>query len=126
MMLKHQQLFKYEREELQIMAQKHPLEFAKTEMGRVVAKAMRRACPVPGDTWDKFMTVLLEPGESVAPHKHTRHAILWYPDDCESIVVNGEIVPIKANQVIHMEPGVEHSVPCVAYRRLSVAMLVSE
>ncbi len=113
-------------EELKIGAEKHPLELAKTELGSTIAKAMRSACPVPGDTWDKFMTVLLEQDEEIPTHSHKRHAILFYPEQSEHLLVAGLMVFPAVGGVLYFPPGIEHSVPPVTRTRLSIAMLVSE
>ena len=115
-----------QRSNLRIAAQKHPLEVAKTIVGGVIAQAMRAACPVPGDTWDKFMTVLLEPGEEIKVHSHKRHAILFYPELCDPVIVNGKCVYPELGEILYIKPGVRHRVGKVDKPRLSVAMLVSE
>jgi hypothetical protein len=112
--------------ELKIAAEKHPLALLEIPFTATIGLAMRCACPVLGCGWDKFMTVLLQPGEGVPSHQHKRHAILFYPEDCDPVVVNGEVIEPKAGQIMYMKPGVVHHVPPVTRTRLSVAMLVSE
>jgi hypothetical protein len=112
--------------ELKSAAEKHPLALHEIPIAATIGLAMRCACPVLGCDWDKFMTVLLQPGESISSHQHKRHTILYYPEDCEPVVVNGEVIEPKAGQIMYMEPGVVHHVPKVTRTRLSVAMQVSE
>ena len=87
---------------------------------------MRRACPVPGEEWDKLLTVWLNPGEEVKEHAHKRHAVLYYPEDCDPIYIDAELVKPTAGTVLYLPPGTLHTVPPVTRRRLSVAMLVSD
>ena len=118
---------------LQIMevrnaAEKHPLELAKTKVGSMIARKMRAACPVSGDSWDRLITVLLpikgRPG--VPPHAHQRHLIMYYPEACEVVVIDGdEIIPTRG-MMIYAPPLTLHAVPPVTKPRLSVAMLVSD
>jgi len=107
-------------------AEKHPLELGKTELGSRIAHAMRSACHVSGDDWDKFMTVLLRPGESVDGHKHKRHTILYYPEGCEVMATEEIIICPGRGTMIYIAPEIWHSVPTTKDTRLSVAMLVSE
>ena len=92
-----------------------------------LAMEMRRACPVPGNKWDKFMTVLLQTGQQIPHHHHKRHTILFYPEDADPAIINGNLIHPQAGEIIYLEPGIPHSVPVVRVGpRLSVAMLVSE
>jgi len=115
-----------QRSNLRVLANNHPLELAKTKLGGVIAQAMRAACPVTGFDYDKFMTVLLKPGEQIAEHSHKRHAILFYPELCDPVIVNGKCVYPELGEIIYIKPGVKHRVGIVEKPRLSVAMLVSE
>jgi len=111
---------------LQKAAKKHPLTIAQTELGKAIALTMRRACPVSGREWSKFMTVLLEPGKEVARHQHKRHTILYYPEACSEVVVAGYHVQPYRGMILYIHPEVEHHVPPVSETRLSVAMLVDD
>ena len=94
---------------------------------RELAMEMRRACPVPGNKWDKFMTVLLAEGQQIPHHHHKRHTVLFYPEDCEATIINGNLIHPEAGEIVHLDPGIPHSVPVVRFGpRLSVAMLVSD
>jgi hypothetical protein len=112
--------------ELKIAAENHPLELRALPFVSSIGLAMRCACPVPGGDWAKFMTVLLKPGEQVKSHQHKRHAILFYPEDCDPVVINGKVIHPKAGEVHYLKPGVVHHVPPVTRTRLSVAMLVDD
>ncbi len=92
----------------------------------VIAQAMRAQCPVPGDTWDEFMTVVLRLGRAVPPHEHDRHLVVYYPEACDPIVVEGKKIDLQAGHIIHLPPGTTHEVPTVSRSRLCVAMLVPE
>ena len=83
--------------------------FDDTELGARLARAMRKACPVEGSTWSKFLTVYLKPGQDIPAHEHPEHTLLWYPD----------------GSLTHLLPGTTHGVGRVEVERLSVAMLVS-
>lgn len=106
----------------------HALELSKTHLGSIIGQAMRAACPVPGTSWDRLITVLLpikkRPG--VPLHAHKRHLIMYYPDACELIIIDGdEIIPTRG-MMIYAPPLTLHAVPPVTKPRLSVAMLVSD
>ena len=92
-----------------------------------LAMEMRRACPVPGNKWDKFMTVLLANGQQVPHHHHKRHTVLYYPELSDPTIINGNLIHPQAGEIVHLDPGIPHSVPVVRFGpRLSVAMLVSD
>lgn len=112
--------------EVREAAEKHPLELAKKELGSRIAHAMRSACPVDGRIWDKFMTVLVKPGAEIAEHKHKRHAILFYPEACEPVIIGEDTVWPTHGTIIYIPPNTDHTVPRVLRQRLSVAMLVSD
>jgi len=107
-------------------SQTHQLEVTKSDLVLSIAQVMRAACPVPGDTWDKFMTVALKPGRSVHPHEHDRHLIVFYPEACDPIVVEGKQIDLQAGHILYMLPDTTHEVPMVTRPRLSIAMLVTE
>jgi len=111
---------------LQKAAQKHPLTIRQTDLGKAIALTMRRACPVSGKEWSKFMTVLLKPGEGVPRHQHKRHTILYYPEACTPVFVAGYQVQPYRGMILYIHPEVEHRVEPVAESRLSVAMLVDD
>ncbi len=83
--------------------------FADTELGARLARGMRKACPLTGTSWDKYLTVYLRPGQDIPAHEHRRHTMLWYPD----------------GSLTYLVPGITHSVDRVTVERLSVAMLIS-
>ena len=113
---------------LQRAAKTHPMCFTDTlpELADKIGLVMRSKCPVPGAGWDKFMTVLLEPGERIDEHAHKRHTVLFYPRACEPLEIAGKPFTPDAGQVIHLPPNVPHAVPKVSRARLSVAMLVPD
>ena len=86
-----------------------------------LARMMRAGVPKNGDDWDKFIAVLLKPGEKIKSHKHVYHTVLYYPESCEPIV----ITPTDG-AILYMPPGTEHEVPVVKDARMSVAMLVKD
>lgn len=85
----------------------------------VLAAAMRAGVPRKGEDWDKFIAVLLKPGENIKAHKHVYHTVLYYPEDCEPVVFEP-----TAGAILYLPPGTVHSVPQVKDARLSAAMLV--
>ena len=91
------------------MARRNSKDLGRSVVGKKLAKIMRANCPVIGTEWSKFLSVLLRPGQEIAPHRHSRHAMLWYPD----------------GRMIYLRPGTEHGVSRVTVERLSVAMLIS-
>ncbi len=84
-----------------------------------LAAAMRAGVPKKGEDWDKFIAVLLKPGENIKAHKHVYHTVLYYPESCEPIVFTP-----TAGAILYLPPGTKHSVPVVKDARLSAAMLV--
>ncbi len=84
-----------------------------------LAAAMRAGVPRDGTAWDKFIAVLLKPGENIKKHKHVYHTVLYYPESCEPIVFEP-----TAGAILYLPPGTKHSVPRVKDARLSAAMLV--
>lgn len=117
-------LSKSDFEVLERAATRNALDLGRTEVGSMIAQAMRLACPVPGGDWDKFLTVRLKPPKSIPTHQHKRHAMLYYPDACE-VVIDGHHIIFSADTIAYISPGVAHGVPPVPRDRLSVAMLVS-
>jgi hypothetical protein len=112
--------------ELKVAAEIHPLEFLKTPLGMVIGLAMRAVCPIPGGGWDKLMSVTLQPGKGIPSHQHKRHTILFYPEDCDPVVLDGKTTHPKAGDILYMKPGLVHHVPPATKPRLSIAMQVSE
>jgi quercetin dioxygenase-like cupin family protein len=92
-----------------VAARRNSLDLGRTDLGHRISAAMRSACPHPGEI-QKFMTVLLKPGQSIDAHSHKRHAVIWYPD---------------SGHLRYIAPGELHNVATVKVERLSVAMLVS-
>lgn len=86
-----------------------------------LARMMRAGVPKNGDDWDKFIAVLLQPGENVKPHKHVYHTVLYYPESCDPVVFTP-----TSGAMVYLPPGTEHEVPPVENARISVAMLVKE
>jgi hypothetical protein len=96
-----------ELEQVWAMAKRHANDLGRSEIGDRLFDAMYAACPVHNQV-SKFLSVLLRPGQEIAPHKHRRHAMLWYPDGA----------------IRYIAPGTVHGVLRVTVQRLSVAMLV--
>lgn len=86
-----------------------------------LAYKMRAACPLPGGEFDKFMQVELSPGQRVAHHAHKRHAVLYYPETADKLIVYPE-----AGTMLYLPPGTFHEVPPVLTHRISIAMLIGE
>ena len=110
---------------LTIAAERNALDISRVPVGEMIESAMRLACPVSGDHWDKFMTVLLQQGKEIKAHKHKRHTMLFYPDAVMTIIA-GRTLVFSAGALVYIPPGVEHSVPPAPRTRLSVAMLISD
>ena len=111
---------------IRIGAKRNALDIGRTPLGQRIARIMRGVCLVEGDSWDKFMTVLLQPGDQIKLHSHKRHTLLFYPEVCEPLLVGSTCLFPGAGTVIYIAPGVEHGVPFIKKRpRLSIAMLVS-
>ena len=110
---------------IRIGAKRNALDIGRTPLGQRIARIMRGVCLVEGDSWDKFMTVLLQQGKEIKAHKHKRHTMLFYPDAVMTIIA-GRTLVFSAGALVYIPPGVEHSVPPAPRTRLSVAMLVSD
>lgn len=83
-------------------------------------ETMRAACPVPPEgIIAKFMMVNIAAGEGVAVHAHKRHAVLFYPEAAEKMVITPE-----PGTMIYLPPGTSHYVPKVKAARFSLAMLI--
>ena len=111
---------------LKEMAAINALSISRAKRFDKLALRMRQACPVPGEEWDKFMTVLLQPGEEIKIHAHKRHAILYYPEAVSKIVIDQVVIYPARDTLIYIRPGKLHSVLPSIRPRLSVAMLVSD
>jgi len=92
----------------------------KTSEHLEMVSKMLRAFPleVAADIF-KFMQVDLSPGQNIKAHKHAHHAVLYYPDNADPVIVTPE-----AGTMIYMPPGTVHEVPAVLTARTSIAMLV--
>ena len=101
------------------------LDLGRLSIGKMIGEIMRSACPVPGRSWDKLLTVMLKPGEFVQPHQHKRHLVMFYPESAEPIILEQIPYHIKAGEILYVPPFTLHAVAPVKYPRLSVAMLVS-
>lgn len=86
------------------------------------ADKMREACPVPGADWAKLMMVNIAKGEGVEVHAHKRHAVLFYPEAAEKLVITPE-----PGTMIYLPPGTSHYVPRIkGSDRFSMAMLIED
>ncbi len=74
---------------------------------------------MPGTSFQKMILVDLENGEAVAEHQHPEHTVLYYPFDCDPVLVHP-----RAGMLIYLPPGCVHEVPPAKCRRRSVAMIV--
>lgn len=86
-----------------------------------IAEMMRDHCYVAGRAWMKYIEVTMKPGENIKRHKHRYHAVLYYPDDAEAVVVEP-----KKGTIIYMPPETYHEVPPVKAARRSLAMIIEE
>lgn len=101
-------------------------DFATTDRWRSLAQAIRAECPVPGDTWHKLFAVWKAVGGEVADHQHREHVMLFYPNACDPILIEGELFHPEAGTVLHIDPWTHHSVPSITAERLTIAMLVKD
>ena len=118
------ELCESEREHLWAMARRHANDLGRSELGARLSHAMRAQCPVAGSV-TKYITVLLAAGKDIPLHQHKRHLIMFYPESCEPIVVNGIPVELEAGSILYVPPLTPHNVPQCRVDRLSVAMLIS-
>lgn len=68
----------------------------------------------------KFMEVSMKRGDNIKAHKHAHHAVLYYPDESDCIIITPQ-----PGTMIYMPPGTLHEVPVVKKARRSIALLVS-
>ncbi len=100
-------------------------DFATPMVNKVVhddpdlARLMRHACPLSGNDWTKFMRVELIRGDTIPPHEHRRHTVLYYPQAADPIIVTP-----CAGALVYLSPGTTHAVPVVDRPRVSYAMLI--
>lgn len=66
----------------------------------------------------KFIRVDMTPGDVIKQHKHRHHAVLYYPQPADPIIIH----PL-AGTLLYMPPDTLHEVPPVAKVRQSFAML---
>ena len=85
------------------------------------AGMMRHACPLDGIEWYKFMTVRMQAGERIGPHKHVYHTVLYYPEPAEPVTVTPQ-----PGTILYLPPGTLHTVPAVKRERVSIAMLIEK
>ncbi len=67
------------------------------------------------------MTVRLQPGERIGPHKHVYHTMLYYPEPAEPVVITPQ-----PGTLLYLPPGTQHEVPAVKRERVSIAMLIEK
>lgn len=79
------------------------------------------AFPFKVADYHKFMTVTLEPGESVPVHHHSHHTVLYYPGNAGPVIITP-----RMGTLIYLPPLTDHEVPAVTEQRHSVAMLVTD
>ena len=101
-------------------------EFLKTDRWLPIAKTMRDQCPVLGDDWDNFLTVWNAVDASLPDHSHKEHTMLFYPEACDPVLIEGSLFHPDAGDILHLVPGTHHSVPPAIRDRLSIGMLVSD
>ena len=82
---------------------------------------LRRACPLEGSDWYKFMSVSLEPGARISQHKHAYATVLYYPELAEPVTVTPQ-----PGTMLYLPKDTLHEVPVVKRKRLSIAMLIEE
>ena len=86
---------------------------------QVYRSRMMAACPVQGEPY-KFMIVNLDPGGVIKAHKHKHHAVLYYPEVAEPVIITPQ-----PGTMLYLPPGTIHQVPRVSRQRISIAMLFS-
>ena len=84
------------------------------------AGMMRAACPLDGIDWYKFMTVRMLAGANIKAHKHQHHAVLYYPELAEPVIITPQ-----PGTMLYLPPGTVHEVPPVKRERVSIAMLMA-
>lgn len=110
--------------ELKRLAKKDHKAFLKTDLWEPIAKVMRSQCPSPGNNWNYLATVWNPVGASIPEHRHTKHTILFYPEACDPVVIEGVPFHPERGAIVHLSPNTFHSVPTTLTDRVTVAMLV--
>ena len=112
--------------ELKRLARKDHKAFLKTDLWKPIAKAMRVQCPSPGEDWTFLATVWNPVGASIPEHKHRKHTILFYPEACDPVVIEGVPFYPERGTIVHLSPQTLHSVPPTVRDRVTVAMKVKD
>ncbi len=115
-----------ELEEFKRHARRHPNDLGRSPLGAKIVLAMRAACPVPGDGFDKFLSVWIAPTsqrQQIQPHEHSRHTMLYYPEPAY-LYVNKERHDFSEGELIYLPPFTQHSLEAIQGERFSCAMLV--
>lgn len=112
--------------ELMRLAKIDAEEIAKTDRWHSLAKVMRAECPVPGDDWHKLFAVWKPVDGEVPEHQHREHVMLFYPEACDPILIEGVSFHPEAGTILHISPWTHHNVPSVTAERLTIAMLVKD
>ena len=84
-----------------------------------LAAKMRLFAPKPGNDFDKFLRVEMQPGDNISEHAHKRHTVLYYPQRAEAVIIKPE-----AGTMLYLAPGTLHEVPTTRNARTSIAMIV--
>jgi hypothetical protein len=100
--------------------------FLKTDLWEPIAKVMRAQCPVQGDNWKFLATVWNPVGAEIPEHKHNSHTMLFYPEACDPVVIEGVPFHPERGDIVHLSPHTLHAVPPTARDRVTVAMLVKD
>ncbi len=112
--------------ELMRLAKIDAEEIAKTDRWHSLAKVMRAECPVLGDDWHKLLAVWKPIGGEVPHHAHREHVMLFYPQVCDPILIEGVPFHPDKGTMLHINPWTHHNVPSVTIERLTIAMLVKD
>lgn len=86
---------------------------------KLLAAKLRRFFPFPGTDFDKLLEVNMEAGDKIPEHAHKRHAVLYYPERAEAVIIKPE-----AGTLLYLAPGTLHEVPTTRNARRSIAMIV--
>ena len=106
-------------------AKEDPWKIGQMEFAPELAREMRAKCPIPGNDWDRLITVIMQKGNSLPEHKHKRHTMVYYPErDTDPISLEGRLYYPYQGEIIYIKPMLLHEVPPATKRRLSVVMQV--
>lgn len=93
--------------------------------------AMRELLPFPGEDIHSVVPLVWHKGDSVAPHVHPEHTLIYYVrlgSPPVPVIVEREPVLPKPGELIILPPGTKHAVPTShsVTTRLAIAMRVNK